>query len=405
MYAPKPALKARRGERRLKRTSISTTPLPLELLYYNITLFNTNTNMASIKLQSSELMTFENAAAGHEGVLSDPSGTMVIKPCTAAEVAFYESARSSHPAFAASMPTFMGTLSLSAHSDAVARETTVVSDIVLDAKAVSAQTDVRIDHHGDSQTPTVIGGAAGGGGGGGGGGAAGGQGHALDTDLAIVLSNETAGFVRPNILDIKLGSQLWDESAPATKRARLDRGAAETTSSSLGFRIAGMKVWQGEELGYKVYDKMYGRRFSAEDVVQGFKDFLVVESAGVDEELGRVLARRLVEDVKGVREVLENEESRMYSASLLVVFEGDGEVLRRALESEKEREKVGRGKEGEKGDEDEDEDDEDEEQGLKVHAVKLIDFAHASWTPGQGPDENALNGVRNVERILHDLAP
>jgi 1D-myo-inositol-tetrakisphosphate 5-kinase/inositol-polyphosphate multikinase len=50
------------------------------------------------------------------------------------------------------------------------------------------------------------------------------------------------------------------------------------------------------------------------------------------------------------------------------------------------------------------EDDEDEEYELpKLATVKLIDFAHAKWTPGQGPDENVLQGVRSTVKILTDL--
>ena len=54
-------------------------------------------------------------------------------------------------------------------------------------------------------------------------------------------------------------------------------------------------------------------------------------------------------------------------------------------------------------DEEEDEDEEDGDPAPKSHAVKLIDFAHSSWTPGQGPDEHMLEGVRNVAAVLEKL--
>jgi hypothetical protein len=498
------------------------------------------------------------------------------------------------------------------------------------------------------------------------------------TDLAIVLENVAAGFVRPNIMDVKLGARLWDESAPPTKRARLDKVAAETTSSSLGFRIAGMRIWQGggsqgegeggeggrssrasgdgavtaaattvptataiagrggpggdgetgvaaeaaaaaatapsaavatiaaiatktgndgdgrssehlverdadggnvhpdaksspqraegegslgggaagrggraehappppppppspppapsDQLGYRDYGKLYGRQFTADSVTDGFRAFLCVDGAGITPALGRTVARRLRRDVAHIRAALEAEESRMYGASILLVYEGDGRALEAALrqeaeeaegeageqgpeaegeaeeakaaaaaaaakEDEGEREEqhqhhhhrlqqqqqqeqqeqqqpppppppppqaasaqnwrtqavkaegdnggndvkgdeargdhgdegAGGGDGGESGDgeedqeqekedqdeeeeeeeeeaeegeEDEEEEDDDGKARAKIHAVKLIDFAHASWTPGQGPDENALCGVRNLERILRSL--
>jgi 1D-myo-inositol-tetrakisphosphate 5-kinase/inositol-polyphosphate multikinase len=50
------------------------------------------------------------------------------------------------------------------------------------------------------------------------------------------------------------------------------------------------------------------------------------------------------------------------------------------------------------------EDKEDEEDTPKVHDLRLIDFAHADWTPGQGPDENVLMGIRSLIKILEELA-
>jgi 1D-myo-inositol-tetrakisphosphate 5-kinase/inositol-polyphosphate multikinase len=49
-------------------------------------------------------------------------------------------------------------------------------------------------------------------------------------------------------------------------------------------------------------------------------------------------------------------------------------------------------------------DDEDEEDTPKVHDLRLIDFAHANWTPGQGPDENMLKGIRSLITILEGMA-
>lgn len=359
---------------------------------------------------------------------------MVIKPCTPAEVAFYESARASHPAFAAYMPTFMGTLTLASQqpvsttqsSSSISESAAITSgsfaqvigatappSTVVESPINAHPTDIQSDY-----VPT--------------------HGKRLDTNLAIALENVTYGFVRPNVLDVKLGTRLWDESAPLAKRARLDQSASETTSSSLGFRIAGMKVWRvtttasidsaaGED-GYEVFGKMYGRQFRAEDVNKGFKTFLSV-SGGTEprDELSRVTARRFAEEVKKIREILEAEESRMYGASILFVYEGDVVALQEALdEDRRRREEVdvnvnGQGREDDEDDDDDDEievdnDDEGEdgnkdEEGvkkrrrrrLKCYAVKLIDFAHATWTPGQGPDENVLKGVRNVQGIFESL--
>lgn len=300
-------------------------------------------------------------------------------------------------------------------------------------------------------------------------------GRKIETGLSIVLENVASGFKRPNVLDVKLGARLWADDAHPSKRAKLDAVSKETTSSTLGFRIAGMKVWTGEKKegeeeeplgqtdpydtkyeasegkkgeviekgGYKRYDKWYGRSFSHQNVKEGFETFLAGAKAGkVDRS--KLIARRIAEELRCVQSVLEAEESRMYSSSVLVVYEGDSEALEQALEYEMNR------KDDEEEEEPEDEDgeefslpqdgslqivdvqvgdqtlvqgalkldidpgaaaaelgsleEEDEEEPPKVHDLRLIDFAHANWTPGQGPDENVIMGMRSLVKIMEELA-
>ncbi|KAI9801746.1 MAG: hypothetical protein M1825_003118 [Sarcosagium campestre] len=365
---------------------------------------------------------------------------MVVKPCTAAEVAFYESANASHPAFAAYMPTFMGTLtqpsqsagppligtaapfvpstSLATPSAAVIVDDPATSDATPAPLASSSASDLPAEAAAAAgaapalPTPGIGGDAV--------------HGHKLATDLHIVLSNAAAGFTRPNVLDVKLGARLWDDDTAEEKRARLDKVAAESTSSSLGFRIAGMKVWQGATAagqpgvdadGYKVYGKMYGRELTKENIVQGFRDFLFVEGANVASELGTAIAIRFRKEVEGIKRVLEAEESRMYGASILFVYEGDGTAARQASETEDTQKMTERqkgvefveddvlGADGQIDDDGDDDGDYDEDGtgAPKICAVKLIDFAHARWVPGEGPDENVLHGVRNVIKTLDEL--
>ncbi|KAI9880612.1 MAG: hypothetical protein M1830_001963 [Pleopsidium flavum] len=380
--------------------------------------------MAKHTLTQSELIAFNHAAAGHDGVLSDPSGSQVIKPCTPSEPAFYESAPL-HPAFAAYIPTFMGTLSLSPHADpeaaaaAALTSTTPTPLIPAPTLTVPPSPNPAGAKKPDTQAPWTPS-----------------QGRNIDSSTAIVLSNAAYGFTHPNILDVKLGARLWAPDAPLSKRARLDKVAAETTSASLGFRVAGMRVWQdpssttaGKDIppgkegggadaeGYKVYGKDYGRALAGREDVKGvLEEFLGIEGAGVSRELGRKVAGRLRDVVEGMVGALGREESRMFSASVLFVCEGDGKLLESAFEDEEEEEAERRKRDGGKredgnnvGDDEEDEEededeDEDEVRGPYIAVAKLIDFAHASWTPGQGPDENVLQGLRNVLGILEELS-
>ena len=243
------------------------------------------------------------------------------------------------------------------------------------------------------------------------------KGKRLETDLHIVLDNVAAGFSKPNILDLKLGARLWDDNAPQAKRARLDAVSDKTTSGSLGFRIAGMRVWQGHgngtkagatpeatelEEGVLAYNKMYGRRFTAETVIEGFKKYLLVPSAGVKVELAQKITKSFLDDIRAIEKILAAEESRMYSSSILLVYEGDGEAYlakEKAMNAHAARVHYDADTDEDVSDEDEDEDEEE----TSLFAVKLIDFAHASWTPGLGPDENLLRGVGSIIKILEDV--
>ncbi|MCJ1477685.1 hypothetical protein MMC13_006358 [Lambiella insularis] len=353
-------------------------------------------------LRNSQLIAFDHVAAGHDGILSDASGDLLAKPCKQAEIDFYESTRA-HPDFAYYIPTYFGTLKLSQSHGAPEVAGALICSIHDQTSpashALEAQPGAAIP---DSWTPSN---------------------RRIDTDSAIVLENVAAGLRKPNILDVKLGARLWADDSPLAKRQKLDDVSKVTTSGPLGFRIAGMKTWMGPNSagqshvgldGYKVYGKDYGRSLQVEDVRQGFEAFFFLESAGITRKFARKVIHRFLGDLRGLREALEKEESRMYSSSLLFVYEGDGAGLREDFETEKQvleteeqlSQSDGNLHRAEDLEEDEYEfDDEDEavSQWPKVQAIKMIDFAHAAWTPGLGPDQNVLHGLGSVIRILEDL--
>ncbi|KAL4979578.1 inositol polyphosphate kinase-domain-containing protein [Aspergillus desertorum] len=420
------------------------------------------------KLDNDSFVAFDHAAAGHDGVRCTLSGSFIAKPCTAQEIAFYEST-AAHPAFREFIPTYIGTLSSADQQEPVTALTAAAalqqgavvipgSDLSTPAETpVASETARPSTSTGPSTaeaapdvtwTPSRS------------------AGRKLDTGLSIVLENVAAGFKRPNVLDVKLGARLWADDAIPAKRAKLDAVSKETTSSSLGFRIAGMKVWTGvngeadegsktnpyitryqqstgargevtELDGYKRYDKWYGRSFTAENVKRGLETYLAgAKASGTDRS--HLVAGRLAAGLRRVQQVLESEESRMYSSSVLIIYEGDPEAMGFALEEER-KAKEAPPQNSDQEDKDDDnfdgfelqdianlpagengainitidpqtaqladlEEEEDEEEEPKVHDLRLIDFAHASWTPGQGPDENVLTGLRNLARIFEELS-
>lgn len=59
---------------------------------------------------------------------------------------------------------------------------------------------------------------------------------------SLVLENLSHSFSKPNILDIKLGTVLYDDEASPEKRARMEKTARETTSLETGVRLTGFQV-------------------------------------------------------------------------------------------------------------------------------------------------------------------
>ncbi|PGH04617.1 hypothetical protein GX51_03450 [Blastomyces parvus] len=446
-------------------------------------------NRKARKLEEDTFVAFGHAAAGHDGVLCNPSGSLIAKPCTSREIEFYESSLH-HPGFQRFMPQFIGTLSSPTPADGLEIPTsesrTSLATAALDPAATSSSgTDTPLTPELGKQSDLVTVPVA----------VAShkepaewfpSQGQKIKSSVSIVLENVTAGFKRPSVLDVKLGARLWADDAAPAKKARLDQVSLETTSSVLGFRIAGMKIWVGENAekeekvlgttqtkshdtikskqivvetvdGYRRYDKWYGRSFNVDNVNEGFETFLAGAKEGkVDRS--KLIARRIADRLRAMQTALEAEESRMYSASVLIVYEGDHEAFEEALVREANAETQGNkdnkfddGPESDTeyeveipdgsstlqivdmkvdgesitqggikldidpkslgkiefdidGEEGEDEDEDADEIPHKVQDIRFIDFAHAKWTPGQGPDENALLGIRSLVRIMDKLA-
>jgi inositol-polyphosphate multikinase len=225
----------------------------------------------------------------------------------------------------------------------------------------------------------------------------------IATETAIVLENLEHGFKHANVLDLKLGARLYEDGTSAEKAARLDKVASETTTGSLNFRIAGMKVWNGT--GFDIYDKFYGRKFSAENVKDGFNTFFSGLGTGIKGDLAQELLETILAEITKARHMLEKYESRMYSASVLIVYEGDSDELQTLMRSEPKTPRVDERMPTQMEVNRSLREEEDEEEGSAPVAfkVKMIDFAHASWTPGKGRDDNVIIGLKNVEKQMDTI--
>ncbi|KAF9460920.1 hypothetical protein BDZ94DRAFT_1290953 [Collybia nuda] len=326
----------------------------------------------------------DTQVGGHAGVLENEDGSLIIKPALPLELKFYQ-ALLTDPALASLhpfTPRFLGTLKLEGQLD----------ESVKDPPAGIAVTPV--------------------------------EGAQKES---IVLSNLSFGFLKPNILDVKLGTVLYDETASPEKVERMLKTAKATTSLETGVRLTGFQVYDNNTSLPVNTPKSYGKSIKPSDLPDGIARFFPVgtsapaeipatpeipssnpvlitpatahpTNSGLPRRTLLPLLRAICSDVAEIREVYASLEIRMVGGSLLIVYEGDWA-----------RAEEGIGKLGMVIDDDEDggydeeegeDDDNDDDEEQLPYVIKLIDFAHTRLVPGEGPDKGVLKGLDTVISLL-----
>jgi 1D-myo-inositol-tetrakisphosphate 5-kinase/inositol-polyphosphate multikinase len=166
---------------------------------------------------------------GHSGVLTTEDGSLLIKPALPLELQFYQSLLPDDGCalLRPFVPKFYGTLKLEGQLD-VSQKTeqgtpTDTAITAIDEHVTPGAKDECLMHDHRSR-------------------------HAYLTfpTQSLVLENISHPFLKPNILDIKLGTVLYDESAPPDKVARMIQVAQTTTSLETGVRLTGFQVFSSQ---------------------------------------------------------------------------------------------------------------------------------------------------------------
>ncbi|KXN91930.1 Inositol polyphosphate multikinase [Leucoagaricus sp. SymC.cos] len=262
---------------------------------------------------------------GHAGVLTTEDGELLIKPALPRELEFYQKLQSDEKlaTLLPFAPKFLGTLRLEGEVD-----------------------DTKSQEGGVAVKPLL-------------------------SIQSIVLENISYPFSRPNIMDIKLGTVLYDDGASPEKVERMIKRARETTSLETGIRLTGFQVHDNVTGQAVITPKSYGKSIKVADLPEGIAKFfpvgkLVTESltdcsCGLPATLLRPILQGIRGDIQEIRDIFAELELRMVGGSLLIMYEGDWG---------------------------------------KAREVKLIDFAHTKVVPGEGPDKGVLLGMDTVLKLL-----
>ena len=191
----------------------------------------------------------------------------------------------------------------------------------------------------------------------------------------LLLGNLTANFIHPNVIDIKMGTQTYEPSAPKSKQTRETRKYPQ--QSEIGFRIVGMRVYDPSSAtgdGYRYWDKRFGVSLTTRNaVMEALMLFFCNGREGGGTSYTMEVLSLLIEKLSEIKNWFEKSNATLtfYASSILMVYEGSNSVLRGQLGVAKEP------------------------------VLKLIDFAHVCRKVGG--DMGYLKGVANLLCILKEI--
>ncbi|KAH9006868.1 hypothetical protein EDB86DRAFT_2794298 [Lactarius hatsudake] len=287
---------------------------------------------------------------GHKGIQTSYDGALLFKPALPHELQFYQNSLAD-PALASLrqwIPTYLGTLRL---------EGQMTADGLANVEGIPE-----------------------------------GKKDELFRNIQLlVIENAAHGFLKPNILDIKLGTDLYEEDAPPEKKERMQNTARRTTSGDTGIRLTGFQVFGNTTSLPVVFPKNYGKTIRGSELGAGVARFFPIsaEAGGrMDVGLPRTLLlpvlKSIRKSVQEIRDAMSVIEMRMVGGSLLIVYEGDWD----------------RAEMGEDSDSGDESDDEHSGGSKPPCVVKVIDFAHVRFRAGEGPDRGVLKGLDTVLSLL-----
>lgn len=138
----------------------------------------------------------------------------------------------------------------------------------------------------------------------------------LHASRYIGLDDMTAGFTRPCIMDVKLGTQTYEPDASNDKKMR--ERSKYPQQEEFGFRLVGMRTTHDDGAKTQSRDKRYGRSLSTREAVL---HMLVTFFRGADWQALSLIEQQLKGQLHWFK---ENDRFAFYSSSILIVYEGSG---------------------------------------------------------------------------------
>ena len=183
----------------------------------------------------------------------------------------------------------------------------------------------------------------------------------------LLLQNITSNFRHPNIIDIKMGTQAYEPSAPESKKRR--EIEKYTKQEEFGLRIVGLRVYDVAANDYICKGKSFGTGLMTKDQVIGAFRMFFCADQGYSNAMHPSALDEIMKQLTDIKDWFENANSdiAIYAGSILIVYEGD--TISSATS--------------------------------QLPVVMMIDFAHVCRK--QGGDEGYLKGIKTLLAILHEI--
>jgi len=183
----------------------------------------------------------------------------------------------------------------------------------------------------------------------------------------VKLEDLTAPFRRANILDIKMGPSTAGEKESDEKKEYRRKKDGCTTSLPLAMRFAGLWAFDPESRQYLVKDKVWGKHLEAKDFFSTLDLFVSNNGKNCIDKRIALVDQWLIK-LEAIRQWIDspNAQFRMYSSSLLFIYEGD-------------------------------------DVDSITCDLRMIDFSHIYPICDGGRDDGYIKGLKNLMSYLSDL--
>jgi len=215
----------------------------------------------------------------------------------------------------------------------------------------------------------------------------------------INMQNLLLPYHNPNVIDIKLGTRLYDDMADEAKKQKMIALANNTTSSATGIQISALQIFDKPEQKIKKIGKTYGKMLTVENLPHALLRFFYNITEPVyknsiysnEDELDKSFLNRepsnytvgffksILAQIYELRDAAYNSHARIYGSSLCIIYE----TIEVAREVERRCQNP--------------------EAYVYPFSLHLIDFAHSTLVdPSLGEDQSLMTGLNNIIVIIEN---